>query len=375
MSVMSNHSSTFRFGRPATVIVLVAATLGLAACKEEVVVEAPVRPVKVVAAAPAASERVLTFSGSVRARVEAPLSFRVPGKLESRAVEIGSRVKAGDLIATLDATDLKLTALSAQANVEAARARVEVAKDQLARVAALQAKGHVAKAAFDRAELDATQASRALEAAEAQAEQARNQTQYATLVADADGIVTRVAAEPGQVVGAGTPVAVIARDGDKEVMVAVPESEISAFAPGQSVAVRLYADRATTLPGTVRDIAGAADPASRTFQVRVAIGAAEAARLGMTASVDVAIPVANAGFEIPLTAFTQKDGSTFVFIVEPATTTVSKRAVSVDSPTSGGLRVTSGLTKGDLVVVAGVQFLTPGQPVRLDSTATTTALR
>jgi multidrug efflux pump subunit AcrA (membrane-fusion protein) len=95
----------------------------------------------------------------------------------------------------------------------------------------------------------------------------------------------------------------------------------------------------------------------------------------MTASVDVAIPVAKPGFEIPLTAFTQKDGGTFVFIVEPATTTVSKRAVTVDSPTAGGLRVTSGLTQGDLVVVAGVQFLTPGQPVRLDTAATTTALR
>jgi RND family efflux transporter MFP subunit len=375
MSVMSNHSSKFRWSRSLALAALGFAAVGLSACKEEVVVEKTIRPVKVMEAKVAAGERVITFSGAVRARVEAPLGFRVPGKLERRAVEIGSRVKAGDVVATLDATDLKLGVIAAEANVEAARARVEVAKDQLSRVAALQAKGHVAKAAFDRAELDATQATRALEAAEAQAEQARNQTQYTTLTADADGIVTRVAAEPGQVVAAGSPVAVIARDGDKEVVVAVPETEIGALSPGQSVGVRLYADTGATLAGTVRDIAGAADPASRTFQVRVAIGTAEAARLGMTASVDLTIPMATAGFEVPLTAFTEKDGVKTVYVADPATNTVAPRAVTVEGATAGGLRVTGGLAKGDLVVVAGVQFLQPGLEVRLDRAATTAALR
>jgi len=375
MSVMSNHSSKFRWSRSLAIAALGFAAVGLAACKEEVVTEKTIRPVKVMEAKLAAGERVLTFSGSVRARVEAPLGFRVPGKVDRRAVEIGSRVKAGDVVATLDATDLKLNVIAAEANVEAARARVEVAKDQLSRAAALQAKGHVAKAVFDRAELDATQATRALEAAEAQATQARNQTQYATLIADADGIVTRVAAEPGQVVAAGSPVAVIARDGDKEVVVAVPETEIGALSTGQTVGVRLYADRATTLTGTVRDIAGAADPASRTFQVRVAIGTAEPARLGMTASVDLAIPTATPGFEIPLTAFTEKNGTKTVYVVDPTTNTVSPRAVTVDSATSAGLRVIDGLTKGDLVVVAGVQFLEPGLEVRPDQRAATAALR
>lgn len=375
MSVMSNHSSRFRWSRSLALIALGFAAVGLAACKEEVVVEKTIRPVKVMEAKLAESERVVAFSGSIRARVEAPLSFRVPGKLDSRAIEIGGRVKAGDVVATLDATDLKLNVIAAQANVEAARARVEVAKDQLSRAAALQAKGHVAKAVFDRAELDATQATRALEAAEAQAAQARNQTQYATLVADADGIVTRIAAEPGQVVAAGSPVAVIARDGDKEVVVAVPETEINAFVPGQAVGVRLYADTTATLTGTVRDIAGAADPASRTFQVRVAIGTAEAARLGMTASVDLSIPMATAGFEVPLTAFTQKDGVKTVYVVDPATNTVAPRAVTIEGATAGGLRVMSGIAKGDLVVVAGVQFLEPGLSVRPDQSAATTALR
>lgn len=375
MSVMTNHSLAQRWSRALTVATLGVVAVGLSACKEEVVAEKTVRPVKVMEAKLAAGARAITLSGTVRARVEAPVGFRVPGKLERRAVEIGSRVKAGDVVATLDATDLKLNVIAAEANVEAARSRVEVAKDQLDRAAALQAKGHVAKAVFDRAELDAAQANRALEAAEAQAAQARNQTQYATLTADADGIVTRVAAEPGQVIAAGAPIAVIAGDGDKEVVVAVPETEIGVLKPGQSMKVGLYSDRAVALSGVVRDIAGAADPASRTFQVRVAIGAAEAARLGMTATVDLVIPLATEGFEVPLTAFTERNGVKTVYIVEPSTNTVAPRAVTVDGTTAGGLRVTSGLARGDLVVVAGVQFLEPGLPVRPDQGAATAALR
>ncbi|MDK9697845.1 MAG: efflux RND transporter periplasmic adaptor subunit [Siculibacillus sp.] len=352
--------------RTAVFAALLLAT-ALGGCREEEVAAAPdhVRPVKTLTIAAADETRTIRFSGSVRARVETALGFRVPGKIAERRVDIGGRVEPGQVLARLDPTDLELALKAAEANVLAARSREKVAEDGLVRARSLNAKGFVADANLDRARLDADQASAALEAAISQRDQAANQMGYADLRADAAGIVTDVRADVGQVVAAGTPIAVLARDGEKEVAIAVPEQDVVRFAKDQAVDVRFWADTDLRLAGRVREIAGAADPASRTYAIRITLPAEPAVRLGMTVTVEARVPVAAGSVVVPLSALAGGEGRPRVWVVDIATATVMPREVTLGRVAPDGVRILDGLRPGERIVVAGVQFLTPGKKVAL----------
>jgi multidrug efflux system membrane fusion protein len=320
--------------------------------------------VAIVAAAPEA--RTLTFSGVVRPRIESNLGFRVGGKIVERAANVGDRVKVGQVIARLDDTDLKLAEASARAAVVGARTRRDVARDNLERAKPLLAQKFISQASYDirRNELDAAVA--ALETAEAQLRQAVNATSYATLTADKAGIVTAVTAEPGQVVGAGQAVIAVAEAGAIEVAVGVPEQDAGRLAVGQSAKVALWAGSGPDVEGRIREIAGQADAASRTYAVRVAVAAPpKAMRLGMTATVAIRVDADGSGVVVPLTALTEADGATAVFVVDAEKKTVRRTPVTVAGPASDGIRVAGGLSAGDIVVTAGVQFLRDGMRVRL----------
>jgi RND family efflux transporter MFP subunit len=326
-----------------------------------------VRPVKVAIVAAAPQERTLTFSGVIRPRIESSIGFRVGGKIVERAVNVGDTVKLGQVIARLDATDLKLAEASAKAAVAGARTRRDVAHANLERAKPLLAQHFISQAAYDirRNELDA--AVSALETAEAQLRQAANATTYATLTADKAGIVTAVTAEPGQVVGAGQSVIAIAEAGAIEVAIAVPEQDAGRLSVDQRAAVKLWAEAGAGVVGRIREIAGQADPASRTYAVRVAVAAPpKAMRLGMTATVSISFENGNgAGVVVPLTALTEADGAPVVFVVDAESKTVRRTPVTIAGPVADGLRVTSGLKVGEVVVSAGVQFLRDGMRVRL----------
>ncbi|WP_333824829.1 efflux RND transporter periplasmic adaptor subunit [Pinisolibacter sp.] len=344
-----------------------AAAATLAGCREEKAEETVdhVRPVKTMTITAGDETRLIRYSGSVRARVETALGFRVPGKLVERRVDVGTRVETGRILARLDPTDLELALKAAEANVAAARSREKVAEDGLARARSLNTKGFVADANLDRAKLEADQAAASLDAALSARDQAANQMAYADLLADAPGIVTDIRADVGQVVAAGTPVAVLARDGEKEVAIAVPEQDVVHFTKDQTVDVRFWADADLRLPGRVREIAGAADPASRTYAVRVTLPTEAPVRLGMTATVEAKVPVAVGSVVVPLSALGEDAGKPRVWIVDTATASVAPRAVTLGRVAPQGVRILDGLKPGDRIVTAGVQFLTPGKKVAL----------
>lgn len=344
------------------------ACLALAACKEEKKVEGgePVRLVRTLTVADGADTRTLRYSGSVRARVETALGFRVPGKLVERLVDVGERVEAGRPLARLDPTDLKLSLQTAEANVVAARARVKVTEDARARARALNTKGYMADSSFDQADLAFDQAKAALEAAVHARDQAANQIGYADLKADADGIVTEIRADVGQVVAAGTPVVTLARDDEKEVAIAVPEQDVVRFAKDQKVSARFWAERDLVLDGRVREIAGSADPASRTYAIRVSLPDDARVRLGMTATVEAVVPVSEGAIVLPVAALSGAPDHPRVWVVDPATTTVAPRDVVLGPVAPEGVRILSGVKAGEVIVTAGTQFLTPGRKVRLD---------
>lgn len=342
----------------------------LAGCNQQKaeVPDNPIRPVKVVEVAPVAASRELEFSGAVRARYETAAGFRIAGKIVARNVDIGDHVQVGQILARADATDYKLAVDSATAAVTANQRQVETADLALKRAQQLFAGKWVAQAQLDQAQLAYNQATANRDAASAQLEQARNQVDYTELKADRAGIVTAISAEAGQVVAAGSPVVTISADGDKEVAIAVPETDILAFHPGQLVEVGLWSDATRKLNGTVREVAGSADPASRTFAVRVSLPADERVLIGMTASVRASEPTVGMAYNIPLTALAVDDqNKDIVWTVAPGDQTVHARSVSVGAFSDTGVQIASGLGAGDLVVVAGTQFMTENLKVKLPS--------
>lgn len=364
ISSVVNHKTRARRALGPSLALVLAAALG--GCKEEKPVAEVIRPVKAVVVEAKAPERSRTFSGTVRARIESPLGFRVAGKITERLVGVGDSIAVGQVIARLDQVDLKLSEDSARAAVASARTRLDVARDALGRAKALLPDGYIPKATVDQRQLEFDAAKAALEAAEAQSRQAGNATSYAALASDKAGIVTAVEAEPGQVVAAGAPIVMLAEAGQVEVALGVPEQDVAHLAAGQPVALRLWANDDIRAEGRIREIGGQADTASRTYSVRVAVTNPPAAmRLGMTASATLGLGREASHVVVPLTALTQVDGRDAVFVADRASETVAPRFVETLGVGEGGVKLKSGVTAGEVVVTGGVQFLTPGLKVRL----------
>ncbi len=345
---------------------LVGAALALSACQQQVVhAPEPVRPVKVMKVAASAATREIDFSGSVKARHEAGLGFRVGGKIAERLVNIGDHVEPGTVLARLDTNDLELALKSAEANVNSANARLQIADNQLQRGKALIGKSFITQSELDQRQTEFNQAKAAVDAAVSARDQARNQAAYSELKADAAGVVTASHAEIGQVVGAGAPVVDVARDGEKEVAIAVPENEIRFFKPGDKLAAHFWADDTVALTGIVREVSGSADATSRTFAVRVSLPDDPRVRLGMTATIAAEVPADGTGIVMPLTALSERDGKPVVWVVDPNNQTVAPRTVETQAFAPDGVRIAQGLAPGELVVTAGTQFMTPDKKVRI----------
>jgi membrane fusion protein, multidrug efflux system len=344
--------------------------LALGGCKSEAKVEPEIaRPVKVAVVGEAVRGRTLTYSGVVRPRIESAVGFRIPGKIVERLVNTGDRVEVGQVIARLDDTDLRLAENSAKAAVDSARSRRDVTRDNFERARVLLSKGFMTRADYDTRHNEFDAAVSALDAAEAQLRQAANAVDYTTLRADKAGIVTAVVAEPGQVmnsVTAGQPVIMLAHADETEIAVAIPEQDAGSLAVSQPATISLWAGGRTSIEGAIREIAGQADAASRTYAVRIAVNRPPPVmRLGMTATVTLHIDEEPAAIIVPITALVENAGNTAVFVVDQAAKTVRRTDIAVGGIAAGGMRVENGLHAGDVVVTAGAQFLRDGMRVRM----------
>ena len=350
---------------------LIVAALGLAGCSQEKAeVKDIIRPVKVVEIAQAHDTRTLSYSGSVRARTESALAFRVNGKITERLVDIGQHVASGDVLARIDPIDYDLSVKSAKASLDAAERQVETVELSRKRAEQLFAKNFAPKSQLEQATLTYDQAVATRDSARSSLDQAKNQVGYTDLKADRDGIVTAVSADVGQVVGSGTPVVTVAVDGEKEVLIAVPEMEIAEFKPGKVVKAGFWSDDALTLDGKVREVAGSADQQSRTFAVRVSLPNDPRVLLGMTATIEASVANSQKSVAIPLSALAQKDGQKIVWTVDRNGDTVHARPVKVAEFAPDGVHIAEGLRPGDVVVAAGTQFMTENLKVRLAGEAT-----
>ncbi len=335
----------------------------LSACSEAPPPSAPPRAVLVQSAPSEAVETTRVYAGDVRARHESDLAFRVGGKLVERRVDAGSRVRAGEVLMRIDPQDVELAAAAARAQRAAAEADLALAVAELRRGAELREAGFISESALDARRTAKEAAEARLRQARAQAAAAANQAEYSTLRADHDGIVLEIGAEVGQVLAAGQPALRLARHGEREVQIHVPESRIREVSPGQAAMVRPWSDARQGFAATVREVAPAADPATRTYAVRVRVAdAADALPLGATAHV-VFPSRTNSERLLPLTAVTAIDGRSVVWVVD-AQSRVTPVEVEVRGLREDGVLVGAGLDPGARIVIAGVHRLVPGETVR-----------
>lgn len=336
----------------------------LAACGSEPAPKDLPRRVAMLVVAVGNADEVVNYSGEVRPRIESALSFRVGGKIAARLVQVGDTVKAGQVLARLDPADVELNAAAARAQLAAAESERTLAKAEVERYRELRGKNFISQSALDAREATAKSAQGRWEAAQAQSGLARNQSGYAALTADAAGVVATVQAEVGQVVAAGQPVLSVARPGEKEVAIAVPENRVAELRQASTVSVTLWADAKHNYRGRIREISPAADPVTRTYAVRVAIvDADEQVRLGMTANVLLQRQGSAPSALLPATAIFQSAGKPAVWLIK-ADNSVELRPVAVGAFREDGVRVDSGLQAGDKVVAAGVHKLIAGEVVR-----------
>jgi multidrug efflux system membrane fusion protein len=308
------------------------------------------------------------YPGELRARHETDLAFRIGGKLLQRQAEMGMTVRRGQVLARLDPQDTRLAADAARAQVAAAESELAFARAELDRNADLLSKNFISKAVFDNKQNAYSAARARLDQARAQAGINLNQASYSALIADSDGVITQVLAEAGQVVNAGQAVFRLARSGEREITIAVPESKLAQVKVGSRASISLWSLPGNQLAGQVREINGAADPVTRTYAVKVRVdNLPVGAQLGMSAN--VAIDGAGPSrIIIPLAALTKTAGANptpAVWLVDRNTRRVTLQPVVVGSFGEQGATIMSGLRAGQLIVTAGAHKLLPNQEVRL----------
>ena len=364
---MPQHSSSSHGLRPSLRmgVIWVAVALVAAACSKPESAPEPVRAVKIMTVALGDMGAQFEFAGEVRPQVESVLGFRVAGKILQRQAELGQRVKVGQVLAQLDPQDYKLATDAARAQVAAAVTNRDLANADYKRYKELKDQNFISSAELERRDSTLKAAQAQVEQAQAQLSSQGNQAAYTRLVSDVAGVVTAVSAEPGQVVAGGAPVLKVARDGARDVVFSVPEDRVASVKLGSAVEVRVWSTDAK-LAGTVREVAASADPATRTFLVKVAIDAQTAPPLGTTVSVVLAsltrggVPV----IKLPTSALKQEaNGSTAVWVLDTTSMTVKSQPVVVATADGNEVVLASGLAPGMQVVTAGVHVLAPGQKV------------
>ena len=351
--------------RMAALAAMVLVATGLSGCGgREEAATAP-RPVWVVHPQAGGAEGALAFPGEIHAREESPLSFRVGGKLVRRTVDAGARVTQGQVLAELDPADQALQAQAAQAQLAAAEAELARSKGDLDRYAKLVEQQLVSRSTYDAQKATYEAAAGQARAARAQWDVTRNQAGYTELRAPRDGVIASRQAEAGQVVAAGQTIFVIAADGGREVAIDLPEARIRQFKVGDAAQVELWSAPGHRLPGTIREIAPAADAQTRSFAARVALDAAAQGEveLGQSARVYLAQSSGDGSLHVPLSALQRgEDGSkAAVWVVRDG----KAQRVPVTAGTFGSesVPVSGALDAGDWVVAAGGHLLREGEPV------------
>lgn len=323
--------------------------------------KAPVRvAVQQVISAEVKIQMVLT--GDIRARKVTDQAFRVSGKLVERRVDVGDRVRAGQVLARLDPREQQTELELANAEVTARESQLLLAQANYRRQQILLPKGYTNLSEHQKARAALESALGDLAAYKAQQASARDRLGYTELLAVADGVITARHAEEGQVVQAATPVFSVAHDGQREAVFAAYEALLDSDPLGRLVQVRTLSTPETELPGKIREVTPIVSSISGTQLVRVTLPeSASALALGTVVSAQLDL-AARKAFTLPWSALTRVQGQPAVWLLDDKARARLAR-VQVLRYEQGQVLIESGLSDGDLVVSKGLQFLHPGQVV------------
>ena len=340
-------------------LILAAALAALTGCGTDAAKEAPPPLVRTVTVGDAAASEG-GYTGTVRGRYETRLAFQVSGQILSRNVNVGAHVRAGDVLMVIDARDVQQQANATSAAAQAARSRYELARTERARYEQLYAAQAISEAMLDQYRTNERAAEAAYRQAVAQDTASHNALGYTNLVAGADGVISNITAEEGQIIAAGQTVMTLTQEGEREIEIAVPESRLAEVSVGMPAAVALWANSAA-YTGTLRELSPVPDAATRTYTARIALTDAPAdLPLGMTARVRLGASVQD-GVSIPLSALYQTGDTAQVYVVEDDA--VHLVPVTVTAFRTNDALVT-GLPQGARIVTAGVHQLHEGEKVR-----------
>jgi RND family efflux transporter MFP subunit len=345
-------------------LIFPALVLALAGCSpEDVPVEARLVRTLVVSPEPIREDRHAI--GEVKPRYESDLSFRVAGKVLFRKVDVGASVNRGDTLATLDTQDYQNRLRSAKADVTSAEAALVEAQAAEARQSKLLKDGWTPRATYDGALRNLRAAEARVAAAKANLDLTSDQLRYTDLKAEFDGVITAVGAEAGQNVNAGQMVAKLARPDTKDGVFNIAETAFTDFRnPYPEVSIWPLSNPEMVVNGTVREISPVADPATRTYTVKVTLkDAPSQLRFGMTIGGRLKGET-EPGVALPLAAIFQTNGAPAVWVLDPQSSQLKLRSITVARYEANTAIVGSGLEKGDIVVTAGVGTLRVGQKVR-----------
>ena len=308
-----------------------------------------------------------SLTGTVGARAESDMGFRVAGKVLQRFVDAGETVRRGQPLMRIDATDLELAADAQDDAVDAARARVDQADEQADHYRDLRDSGKLSDDEYDASKAEKSAAKAALEAAKSQADIARNSSRYTELVAAADGVVEATLAEPGQVVAAGQTVMRVATGGQREAVIQLPETLRPVI--GSVAEASLYGHEDDAVSAMLRQLADSADPLTRTFEARyVLTGALARAPLGSTVTIDLPDDDVGkqAGLRVPAGAVLDAGSGPGVWVIDDASK-VEWRPVEIGRVDDENMYVSGDLNEGDRVVALGAHLMRDGERVRVDS--------
>lgn len=356
--------------RHLSILVALSLVAIVAGCEKKTAAEADIRPVRTVTVEPGAGAEQTTLTGEIRARYESDLGFRIDGKIIERPVDIGSIVTKGDLLALLDPQPRLQDLQSARA--DAASAQATLVKNQATedRQAKLLKDGFTSRSNYDDALANLRTAQSQVGSTTARLRQAEDNVGYTQLRAGADGVVTTVSANIGQVMSAGQAVVRLAQPGEREGVFNVSDAILSGAPKNPPVTVVLASNPAISVVGRVRYVSPQADAMTRTYEVRISLpDAPQAMRLGATVTGSISFDAA-AAVELPGSVLFEQDGKPAVWVVDPKAGTVTVKPISIARYSGDKIVLNGGLHKGDVVVTAGVQKLIPGQKVRLVDAAT-----
>ena len=340
-------------------LILAAALAALTGCGTDAAKEAPPPLVRTMTVGDAAASEG-GYTGTVRGRYETRLAFQVGGQILSRNVNVGAHVRAGDVLMVIDARDVQQQANATNAAAQAARSRYELARTERARYEQLYAAQAISEAMLDQYRTNERAAEAAYRQAVAQDTASHNALGYTNLVAGADGVISNITAEEGQIIAAGQTVMTLTQEDEREIEIAVPESRLAEVSVGMPAAVALWANSAA-YTGILRELSPVPDAATRTYTARIALTDAPAdLPLGMTARVRLGASVQD-GVSIPLSALYQTGDTAQVYVVEDDA--VHLVPVTVTAFRTNDALVT-GLPQGARIVTAGVHQLHEGEKVR-----------